>query len=74
MGFSNQDFSMFGSTDDVEVMMNVRAILFAHELGLSSIILNGDSEVEIKAFKSEDESLASFDHFLASVQSTINAF
>ena len=52
----------------------MKAILFSHELDHLSIILNGDSEVEINAFKSENESLAFFDHFLASVQSTINAF
>ena len=52
----------------------MQAILFAQDLGHYSIILEGDSEVVINSLKSEDESLASFDHLLDFVQPTIDAF
>ena len=62
------------SSIDVEALAAVQAILFAQDLGHYSIILEGDSEVVINSLKSEDESLASFDHLLDFVQPTIDAF
>ena len=52
---------------NVEAMAVVRAILFAHDLGLSSLILEGGLMVVINDLNSEDESLASFRHLLATV-------
>ena len=52
---------------NVEAMAVVRAILFAHDLGLSSLILEGGLMVVINDLNSEDESLASFRHLLAAV-------
>ena len=45
-------------------MAAVKVMVFAHEIGLSSIILVGDSKVVIKALRSDDESLASFVHLI----------
>ncbi|XP_050277977.1 uncharacterized protein LOC126719473 [Quercus robur] len=56
------------SSDLVEAMAAARAISFAHELSLSNYILEGDSEVVIKALKSNDDSLSSFGHILASAK------
>ena len=52
----------------VEALAAARAISFAHELSLSNYILEGDSEVVIKALKSNDDSLSSFGHILASAK------
>ncbi|KAL0014758.1 hypothetical protein SO802_001827 [Lithocarpus litseifolius] len=55
-------------------MVAVRAILFAREHGLPLIILGGDSEVVINAFKSIERSLASFGHLIDSVKPSLEAF
>lgn len=51
-----------------------KTILFAHDCGFSSIILEGDSEVVIKALQSNEDSFASFGHPLFSLKNTIDAF
>ena len=52
--------------NDAEAIAAVRTITFASDLGFSNIIVEGDSETVIKAFKSE-ESFASFFGHLVSV-------
>ena len=54
-------------SNDIDAMAVVQAILFAHDLGLSSLILEGGPVVVINDLNSEDESLASFRHLLAAV-------
>ena len=48
-----------------EALAVARAISFAFELGLSSFILDGDSEIVIKSLISEDVSFSPFGHILA---------
>ena len=48
----------------VEALAVARAISFALELGFSSFILEGDSEVVIRSLKSDDASLSPFGHIL----------
>ena len=60
------------SSDLVEAMTMARAIYFAAELGFSSYVLEGDSEVIIKALKNEEDSLAPFGHILAAAKSSTN--
>ena len=62
------------SSNDVGSTVAVRAIRFARELGLSSIILEGDSEVVINVLKSTESSLASFSHLIDSVKTSLEAF
>ena len=50
------------SSDLVEALAAVRAISFAQELGFSKFILEGDSELVIKALKSNEDSLSPFGH------------
>ena len=54
-------------SNDIDAMAVVQAILFAHDLGLSSLILEGCPVVVINDLNSEDESLASFRHLLVAV-------
>lgn len=49
----------------VEALATVRALRFAHDLNLSSVILEDDSEMVIKALRSEDESFSSHGHLIA---------
>ena len=70
----SEKVSLPPSSDNFKALATVRALLFAQELGLSSLIFKGDSEFVIKVLRSEDESLASFGHFLESVKPTIDAF
>ena len=70
----SEKVSLPPSSDNFEALAAAEALLFAQELGLSSLILEGDSEFVIKVLRSEDESLASFGHLLESVKPIIDAF
>lgn len=61
-------------TCDVEAIEVVRALAFANEIRLSSINLEGDSKVVIKALRSDDESFTSFGHLIADAKSFTDAF
>ena len=52
------------TSDIVEALAAARAISVALELGFSSFILEGDSEVVIRSLKSDDASLSPFSHIL----------
>ena len=56
------------SSDEVEALAAVRAISFALELHLSSVIVKGDSELIILALQSEEESFHFFGHLISSVK------
>ena len=70
--FSEQ-ISLQQSSNIVEVLAAARAISFALELGCSSFILEGDSELVIKTLNSEEDSLSPFGYILASAKATTNA-
>ena len=53
------------SSNLVEAIAAARAISFAHDLSLSNYILEGDSDMVIKALKRNDDSLSYFGHILA---------
>ena len=59
------------SVDNVEAMVALHEgyITFAHEMDLSSIIIEGDSEVVVKTLRSEGESFVTYGHLLASEKS-----
>ena len=58
------------SSDLVEAMAAARAIYFSVDLGFSSYMLEGDSELTIKALKNEEDSLAPFAHILAAAKTS----
>ena len=58
------------SSDMVEALAAARAIHFAQEIGLSSFILEGDSENVIKYLRSDDDSFSPFGHILAAAKAT----
>ena len=62
------------SSDDAETLAAAKAISFALDLGLTSIIVEGDSEVIIKALKCEDTSFAIFGHLIYSTKFSMDAF
>ena len=59
---------------DVEAIATVRAVSFAAELGVSSIIIEEDSKVVIKAMRSEEESLSTYGHLIAAVRQIMDGF
>ena len=59
------------SIEDVEALAAVRAVSFAAGLGFSSIIIEGDSEVVIKALKCK-ESLTMFGHLISVARLTMD--
>ena len=62
------------SSDLVEGMVAGRALSFATEIGFLKFILEGDSELIIKALQSKEDSLAPFGHILevAKITTDIN--
>ena len=48
----------------VETMAADKALTFAQDIGLSSLILQGDLEMVFNALKSEDVSLAFYSHLI----------
>ena len=58
----------------IEALAAIKSISFDRELDLPSVIVEGDSEVAIKALRSVDESLATFGHLIASAKPSTIAF
>lgn len=69
-----ENITLLPFSDDVEALAVVQAIHFALNLGLTEVILEGDSQVGISALKTVDESLTSFGHLQEFVKLSINAF
>ena len=51
-------------------MAAARALSFVAELGFSRFVLEGDSELIIKALQNKEDSLAPFGHILAAAKTT----
>ena len=60
----NQEYKLPQTVNEVEVMVVVWALLFAKDIGTSSIILKGDSKVVFNALISENTSFASYGHHI----------
>ena len=60
------------SSDIVEAMAAARALVFAHELGITEFVLEGDSEAVINSLQSKEASLSSFGHLLESAKSMLD--
>ena len=59
---------------NVEAAVARRTILFAKDLNLSSIILEGDSEIITRALQAEDQSLASYGNIIEEIKFHANSF
>ena len=68
----SEQIQLLFSSDLVEAMAVARALSFAVELGFSRFILEGDSELIIKALQSKEDSLAPFGHTLAAAKTIID--
>ena len=55
-------------------MAAAKAITFAFESGLSSVVVEGDSEIIVKALRSEDESFATFGQIISTAKLSMDAF
>ena len=69
----SEQASLRFSPEIVEAMAAARAISFAHGLGFTSFVLEGDSINIIKALQSDDESLSPYGHILSSAKSMVVA-
>ena len=59
---------------DVEATATRRAILLVRDLNLSSIILEGDSEIIARAIQAEEQSLASYGNLIEETKLHANSF
>lgn len=68
----SKKFILPHSVDEVGVSAAIKALGFAQDIGISSIILEGDSEGIIKALVSDDESFASYSHLVEEAKSLLS--
>ena len=59
-----ESFQLPFSVTAVEVIAAKKALQFAKDLGLSSIVLEGDSKITIDGLMGEDSSLAEYGHLI----------
>ena len=74
MASMSEKIKLPSSSDEVEVLAAMRAISFALELHLPSVIVEGDSKLIISAFRSEEESFTSFGHLISSIKQRLVIF
>ena len=74
MASMSEKIKLPSSSYEVEALAAVRAISFALELHLPSVIVEGDSELIILALRSEEESFTSFDHLIFSIKQSLGIF
>ena len=68
MAALTQVISLPISVEIVEVLAARRALIFALELGFDQVILEGDSEIAIRAMNSDDYMAAPFGHLIADIK------
>ena len=69
-----EKFPLPFSVTAMEVIAAKKAFKFALDLGLSSIVLEGDSKNTIDALLSKDASLANFGHLIDEAKMLANQF
>ena len=74
MASMSEKIKLPSSSDEVEALATVRAISFALELHLPSVIVKGDSELIISTLQSEEESFTSFGHLISSIKQSLGIF
>nr|XP_023914280.1 uncharacterized protein LOC112025826 [Quercus suber] len=74
IGFTARKIPLTLSIAAIEAFAAITTLKFAHDFGLSSLILEGDSEVVINALKSEEDSLVKFSHLIEEGKSIANSF
>ena len=74
MAVSAQVIPLPTSVETVEVLAARNAICLARELQLHKVIIEGDSEVVIKALNSSSASSTSFGHIICDIKITSAAF
>lgn len=62
------------SSDDVKAIAAAKAVSFAFQLGLMTVIIEGDYEIIIRALRSEDESFTTFGHLISTAKLSMDAF
>ena len=62
------------SVEMVEVLAVPKALIFAKELGFEKVILEGNSEIAIRAMKSDDYSAAPFGHIVSDIKALLAHF
>ena len=58
----------------MEVIVVIKALRFALDLSISSIVLEGDSKITIVALFNEDPSLADYDHLVDEAKMLVKEF
>jgi len=74
MAASTQVIPLPTSVKMVEVLAARKAFIFANELGFDKVILEGDSEIAIRAMKCDDYSAASFSHIVSDIKAVAAQF
>lgn len=49
---------------EIEALATIRALDFCREIGIDSVILEGDSEIVMNSFNDETTSISTFSHLI----------
>lgn len=58
----------------VEALAAVKVVTFAQDIGLSSVIVEGDLEIIINSLKSDHESFAAYGHLIEKAKAIAGSF
>lgn len=62
------------SVEDVEALAGRKVILFAQELGLQEVIVEGGAKIIIKSLNTDDDCMASFGHLIEDSRQLVASF
>ena len=74
MASMSEKIKLPSSSNEVEALAAVRAISFALELHLPSVMVEGDSKLIILALRSKEESFTSFGYLICSIKQSLGIF
>lgn len=66
--------SLLNSMAVVEALAAVKVVTFAQDIGLSSVIVEGDLEIIINSLKSDHESFAAYGHLIEKAKAIAGSF
>lgn len=64
IGALSERIALPPSVEDVEALAGRKVILFAQELGLQDVIVEGDAKIIINSLNTDDDCMASFGHLI----------
>lgn len=74
IGALSERIALPPSVEDVEALAGRKVILFAQELGLQEVIVEGDAKIIINNLNTDDDCMASFGHLMEDSRQLVASF